>query len=185
MRRSAALQPNWRLTPPTSLKDVRYAPLAPQMKWNILISTAFIFLSGHCLTIMTVYNNYGARDVAVQKTIVYSGVRASNPVIPGGFYSGNSPPVLCAYFGFALIDPLFSFVLDTALLPITVPWAIYEESRPQKYKCDCFDDYSDFEECKKRGKCANPSQTPTPNGRSCHPEQSSQYTGPFCVLRYQ
>ena len=142
-------------------------------------------LLSNCLTISTVVENFSQWDNAFNKAILYSGTRESNPVIPGDFYMGNSALVLVAFFGFAIIDPPISFVLDTALLPITIPWALYEENRAQDYKCDCFDRYSAFEDCKKRGSCKNPDQSILPEGRTCRPKKKSKFLGPFCVLRYQ
>ncbi len=152
-------------------------------KLTLLMAISTLF--GNCLTISTVTENLVKWDIATNKKIIYSGTRERNPVIPGDFYMGRSCLVLTAYFGFAVVDTPLSFLLDTALLPITIPWAIYEESRPQVYRCDCFDRYSAFESCNKGGSCGSPDQTPIPDGRLCRPDNQSDILGPYCVLRYK
>ncbi len=152
---------------------------------QILLILLFAAATTGCLTIGTVAENIAERKVATNKTIVYSGTRARNPVLPGGFYMGGGPLIVILYLGFALIDPPLSFVLDTALLPATIPWALYETHRAQEFQCDCFDSHDDFVDCQRGGACNNPNQTPLPDGRECHPVQNPARAGPACVLRYR
>lgn len=116
-----------------------------------------------------------------EKKIIYSGVRARNPVMPGSFYHGVSPLSLVLYGYFATVDVVLSFVLDTAFLSATVPMAVVDTNRAGKYQCLCFRDTGLADNCLRYSRCANPDVTFPAGGDVC---QHEEFTPNQCILRY-
>lgn len=97
------------------------------LKSICMILTAFIWIVAvaGCMTIFNI-NDTNRRE----RPIVYGGVRFFVREIParGGSHIMGAPDFGSCINVLAIVDLPFSFVLDTILLPITIPMAISQSN---------------------------------------------------------
>lgn len=151
---------------------------------RVIVKLAFalvIVQASGCATLFTFHDNVKHWKKPGEKKIVYSGVRARNPVMPGSFYHGASVFSLVLYGYFGTVDVVLSFVFDTAFLPATVPMALVDTNRAGQYQCLCFKDTRLADHCLRYSQCERPDVILAAEGDVCRHED---LTPNQCILRY-
>jgi uncharacterized protein YceK len=135
-----------------------------------------------CASMFSLHHNVKHWSKPGEKKIIYSGVRARNPVMPGGFYHGASPVTVVLYLYFATIDVLLSLGMDTVLLPGTIPMAIMDANRSGQYQCNCYNEWRKASDCFSYSRCGEPDAILPDNGAFCN---DLGFPTNQCVLRYR
>lgn len=135
-----------------------------------------------CASAFTLHDNVKHWSKPGEKKIIYAGVRARNPIMPGGFYHGASPLTIGLYLYFATIDVVMSLGVDTVLLPGTIPMAIVDSNRSGQFQCSCFKEWRRANDCFSYSKCDTPDAILPDNGAFCN---DLGYPTNQCVLRYR